>query len=52
MEDGQLLKAVLYGELAAGIKRADHPVHLFKDVQKKDMKSANNTDKWEIVSGS
>ena len=48
MEDGRLPKDVLYGELTSGSRPVGRPIVRYKDVCKRDMKSAEiNPDSWE-----
>jgi hypothetical protein len=41
MEDGRILKDILYGELATGTRPTARPALHYKDVCKKDLKSYN-----------
>ena len=48
MQDGQLPKDILYGELAVGKRPAGRPSLRFKDVCERDMKQASiDTSSWE-----
>ena len=50
MEDGRLPKNVLCGELTSGSRPVGRPMLRYKDVCKRDMKSAEiNPDSWEAV---
>ena len=50
MEDGRILKDILHGELATGIRTAGSPTLHFKDVWKRDLKAGNvNPAGWEAV---
>ena len=52
MEDGRILKDVLYGQLASGSKRVGRPAFLFKDTCKRDMKACKiDIDTWEDATG-
>ena len=48
MEDGQIPKDVLYGELTSGQRSTGHPQLRYKDACKRDMKAiAININSWE-----
>lgn len=48
MEDGQMLKDTMYGELACGKRPLGRPQLCYKDICNYDMKSLNiNTGSWE-----
>ena len=48
MEDGQIPKDILYGELATGQRSVGRPQLRYKDVCKRDMKVLDiNTNSWE-----
>ena len=48
MEDGQIPKDILYGELTSGQRSTGHPQLRYKDVCKRDMKALNtNIISWE-----
>ena len=50
MEDGRVPKDVLYGKLASGSRPVGRPMLRYKDVCKRDMKSAEfNPDLWEAA---
>ena len=50
MEDGRLPKDVFYGELASGSRPVGRPMLRYKDVCRRDMKSAEiNPDLWEAA---
>ena len=52
IEDGRILKDVLYGQLASGSKRVGRPAFLFKDTCKRDMKACKiDIDTWEDATG-
>ena len=47
MEDGRILKDILYGELASGRRSKGRPQLRYKDVCKRDMKALDiNTESW------
>ena len=48
MEDGRILKDILYGKLASGRRSKGRPQLRYKDVCKRDMKALDiNTESWE-----
>ena len=50
MQDGRIPKDIMYGELASGQRPTGRPVLRFKDVCKKDLKTANiNVKSWDQV---
>ena len=50
MGKGRILKDLLYGELEKGTRKTDCPLLRFKDVCKKDMKSAAiDIESWELM---
>lgn len=50
MKDGRIPKDMFYGELAAGSRPKGRPTLRYKDVCKRDLKSADiSVDKWEEV---
>ena len=50
MEDGQIPKDVLYGELAMGRRPVGHSTLCYKDVCKRDLKLTDiNTGSWESL---
>ena len=52
MEDGRILKDVLYGQLASGNRRVGRPALHFKDRWRCDMKACKlDTDTWEDAAG-
>ena len=50
MEDGRIPKDILYSELSSGTRATGRPLLRFKDVCKRDLKSADiDTHTWEIL---
>ena len=50
MGKGRILKDLLYGEVENGTRKTDCPLLCFKDVCKRDMKSAAiDTESWELM---
>ena len=50
MEDGCILKDLLYGELTTGARCRGHPKPHFKGICKHDMKTCNiKTESWEAL---
>ena len=50
MEDGRLSKDILYGKFASGSRPVGRPMLRYKDVYRRDMKSAEiNPDLWEAA---
>ena len=48
MEDGQIPKDILYGDLTSGQRSTGHPQLRYKDACKRDMKVLNiNINSWE-----
>ena len=50
MDDGRILKDLLYGELAKGKRLVARPKLLYKDVCKRDMKATgSNAETWDAL---